>query len=491
MKNSSRNYFRQLFIFVVLAGLNYGCAPYFHQPLKTSKARLGAEAPGHDELTDLPAPEEKIVAAVYKFRDQTGQYKPSVAGSSFSTAVTQGATSVLLRALEESGWFTVIERENLGNLLNERKIIRSSRAEYAEQTGRKEPMLPPLLFAGIVLEGGIISYDANMMTGGAGLRYFGAGASGQYREDRVTIYLRAISTSNGRVLKTVYTSKTVLSQQVDVGLFRFVKFKRLLETETGFTYNEPSEMAVKEAIEKAVQSLIIEGVIEGMWQFKAGERSKSLGSDTIDATSIRAEINKSVVNKYLAEKNENRFTDELGRLLVDRRSLLSIGFNAGGVDYSGDFANSQIRPIGDIMLTLNSRNYLGYYMKVGRGKLFATNAFNADLSFAEAGLLYRLFPKDRYTPYAIGGLGVIATQEDLLSATDYELFPSVNVGVGLEFLVKDRLGLNLSVQNHFLFSDNLDGVEQGRYNDYYWSGKVGINWYLGPLFVNKNKSAPR
>jgi len=277
--------------FMVMAGFIYGCAPYFHQPMKTSKARLGAEAPGHDILTELPAPEEKIVAAVYKFRDQTGQYKPTLNGSSFSTAVTQGATSVLLRALEESGWFTVIERENLGNLLNERKIIRSSRAEFAEQTGRREPMLPPLLFAGIVLEGGIISYDANVLTGGAGLRYFGAGASGQYREDRVTIYLRAISTSNGRILKTVYTSKTVLSQQVDVGLFRFVKFKRLLETETGFTYNEPSEMAVKEAIEKAVQSLIIEGVIEGMWQFKAGGPSKSWGTDTINASRSRAEIN--------------------------------------------------------------------------------------------------------------------------------------------------------------------------------------------------------
>src|SRR5690606_1828707 len=252
------------------------------------------------------------------------------------------------------------ERENLGNLLNERKIIRSSRAEFAEQTGRREPMLPPLLFAGIVLEGGIISYDANVLTGGAGLRYFGAGASGQYREDRVTIYLRAISTSNGRILKTVYTSKTVLSQQVDVGLFRFVKFKRLLETETGFTYNEPSEMAVKEAIEKAVQSLIIEGVIEGMWQFKAGGPSKSWGTDTINASRIRAEINQEVLSTHLAAENEYRSTGELGRHLLDRRSLIGLGVNVGGVDYAGDYSNSQIRPIGELMLSMNTRQYLAY-----------------------------------------------------------------------------------------------------------------------------------
>src|SRR5690606_14827794 len=102
-------------------------APYFSQPMKTSRARLGAEANVGEETRKLPQPQEKIVAAVYKFRDQTGQYKPVENGSSFSTAVTQGGTSILLRALEESGWFMAIERENLGNLLNERKIIRSSR----------------------------------------------------------------------------------------------------------------------------------------------------------------------------------------------------------------------------------------------------------------------------------------------------------------------------------------------------------------------------
>ena len=63
----------------------------------------------------------------------------------------------------------------------------------------------------------------------------------------------------------MYTSKTILSQQVDASLFRFVNFKRLLETETGFTYNEPTEMAVKEAIEKSVEALVYEGIRDGLW----------------------------------------------------------------------------------------------------------------------------------------------------------------------------------------------------------------------------------
>ncbi|HSI90524.1 MAG TPA: CsgG/HfaB family protein, partial [Adhaeribacter sp.] len=368
-----------------------GCAPYFHQPLSTSKARLGAEAPTFEQLKKLPAPQQKVVAAVYKFRDQTGQYKPTVNGSSFSTAVTQGATSILLRALEESGWFTAIERENLGNLLNERKIIRSSRAEYAEQTRTRPQMMPPLLFAGVVLEGGIISYDANMLTGGAGLKYFGAGASGQYREDRVTIYLRAISTTNGKILKTVYTSKTVLSQQVDVGIFRFVKLKRLLEAETGFTYNEPSEMAVKEAIEKAVETLVIEGVIEGLWSFNnKGTQNTGGVNDSINPAVSQEVINQEVIKRYLEEKTENSFTDELGRYLVDRRSRFSISANVGGVQYAGDYANPQTRPAGELLLNLNSKKHLAGFLKGGFGQIEARNIFTENFYTGEAGLLYRV-----------------------------------------------------------------------------------------------------
>jgi curli production assembly/transport component CsgG len=44
-----------------------------------------------------------------------------------------------------------------------------------------------------------------------------------------------------------------------------VNFKRLLEVETGYTTNEPIQMAVTEAIEKAVASLVMEGIKDGIW----------------------------------------------------------------------------------------------------------------------------------------------------------------------------------------------------------------------------------
>ncbi len=111
-------------MFSSFLGVIASCSPYFHQPFGSRKAELGPETPLKKELQELPEPLDKIAVAVYKFRDQTGQYKASDMGANWSTAVTQGATNILIRALEESGWFVPIERENISNLLNERKIIR-------------------------------------------------------------------------------------------------------------------------------------------------------------------------------------------------------------------------------------------------------------------------------------------------------------------------------------------------------------------------------
>lgn len=262
-----------------------GCAELAYT--YTERAKIEYTSAIHDDLISLPPPKQKVVVAVYKFRDQTGQYKTSAQATTFSTAVTQGATSMLNKALEDSGWFTTIEREALPNLLNERKIIRSTRLQYQAENGQKMPPLSALLYAGVLLEGGVIAYDTNLITGGFGAKYFGVGGSAKTRRDRVTIYLRLVSTQNGQVLKTVSTTKSILSRQVDFGIYRFVSVKRLLEVEAGLSTNEPSSMCVLEAIEKAVCNLIIEGIQDGLWSLKNPE-----------------DINSPVIQNYLKEKEQ-------------------------------------------------------------------------------------------------------------------------------------------------------------------------------------------
>ncbi|MGL6349364.1 MAG: CsgG/HfaB family protein, partial [Aeromonas sp.] len=236
----------------------------------------------YKELISLPKPKGKIVAAVYDFRDQTGQYLPSPA-SNFSTAVTQGGVAMLSTALWDSQWFVPLEREGLQNLLTERKIVRAAQNK-PNAPGNNANQLPSLVAANILIEGGIVAYDSNVRTGGAGAKYFGIGASGEYRVDQVTVNLRAVDIRTGRILNSVTTSKTVLSQQIQAGVFRFVEYKRLLEAEAGFSTNEPVQMCVMSAIESGVIRLIANGVRDNLWQL----------SDPRD-------INNPVLQQYLNE----------------------------------------------------------------------------------------------------------------------------------------------------------------------------------------------
>jgi curli production assembly/transport component CsgG len=259
-------------------------------PPPTKPAKIGFVTAAHKDLISLPPPKMKIFVGVYRFRDQTGQYKIQPNATSFSTMVTQGATSMLVKALEDSGWFIPVEREGLSDILTERKIIRATIAHYKEKqkgNGKKLPELPPLDMASITIEGGIVAYDTDVYTGGFGLKYYGIGGSTQFRVDRVTIYLRAVSVDTGRVLRSVMTNKTILSKEVDIGVYRYVSIKKLLEIETGLSYNEPTQMCVLEAIEKAVVALIVDGIKNHYWELKNPD-----------------DINSPVIKRYIEEGNE-------------------------------------------------------------------------------------------------------------------------------------------------------------------------------------------
>lgn len=233
-------------------------------PPEESLAVKVSETEAFKELKSQPKPRGAIPVSVYSFRDQTGQYKPQANVSSFSTAVTQGATSILMQALSDSDWFLPVEREGLQNIITERKITRA-----ALQTQKNDEELPALTTAKIILEGGIISYDSNTVTGGFGAEYFGINGSELYREDMISVYMRAIDVRTGQVLVSVATSKKVLSKEVRAGLFRYVSFKRLLEAEAGYTTNEPMHLCVKQTIEKAITELVQKGIKKRVWQAKA------------------------------------------------------------------------------------------------------------------------------------------------------------------------------------------------------------------------------
>jgi len=220
--------------------------------------------PSFVKLLELPPAKTMPVVAVYQFLDKTGQRKSVDNIASFSTAVTQGGTEMVIDALKTAGqgkWFRVAERNGLDNLIRERQLIRSAREEVGEDP------LQPLLFAGMIIEGGIIGYDTNLQTGGRGARYLGIGASRQYRQDQVTVSLRAVSTLTGEVLLNVQVKKTILSYGGSGDVFRFIEQgTELVEYESGVGQNESVTYATRTAIEAAVLEMVYQGQERGFWE---------------------------------------------------------------------------------------------------------------------------------------------------------------------------------------------------------------------------------
>ena len=439
-------------IYLLMLSLLTSCGAYFNQPFIQKKARIG-ENTSPDFLAKKFLPSNKIIVGVYKFRDQTGQYKAVENGSTFSTAVTQGGTTILLKSLEESGWFRPIERENIGNLLNERQIIRNTRQEYAN--GQKVTM-PPLLFAGTIIEGGVVSYDSNIITGGSGLRYFGAGVSNQYRQDRITVYLRAVSTSTGEILKNVYVSKTILSQGISANLYRYVSLKRLLEVETGVTKNEPAQLAVKEAIDKAVDLLIVEGIIDGVWKPSGGEGAIKVVKDA-----------------YEKEKIEADKTKLFDRRIEKRRAKVGVGAGVGMSQIKGDYANATSQFGFDLKLkyTFDDPKF-NFWGTLGRFELDNKGTFHETFLTSGLNIEYTVLPYEKFTPYFYVGIGSVSKEN--LDTTFFKL----QGGLGLEYLITNKVGLFFNGEYNMLQSDNLDGQVVGEKNDLIIRFGAGINIYF-------------
>ena len=221
------------------------------------------------QLAELPPAKRKPVIAVYRdsFQDLTGQRKSNSSFALFSTAVTQAPEALLIRALKHAAngeFFRVVERVGLDNLTKERQLIRSTRENFEE-----DQKLQPLLFAGLLIQGGVINYDTNVQSGGMGARYLGIGTSKQYREDVVTISLRLVSVSTGEVLVETLVSKSIVSTSVSQDVFRFIEAgTELVEIEGGVAENEVGSIALQKAIETGVFNLIEIGIERGYWEYE-------------------------------------------------------------------------------------------------------------------------------------------------------------------------------------------------------------------------------
>jgi curli production assembly/transport component CsgG len=255
---------------LILLGLLSGCAMTQNERMGSAPKPTNMPVMMQKEFNAVPGPigGQPITVALYNFKDLTGQRRPQANVASLSTAVTQGSETFLIKALQDVGqgqWFKVVERVGIDGLTRERQLIRQMREAYE---GSNAKPLPPMMFAGILLEGGIVGYDTSVKSGGMAARWLGIGPQTQYSEDVVTVSIRAISVSTGEVLAAVTVQKTIVSASDSVAAMRFFDVgTKSFEFETGMTINEPATFAVKSTIEMAVLELIKEGIRKNVWAY--------------------------------------------------------------------------------------------------------------------------------------------------------------------------------------------------------------------------------
>ena len=304
------------------------------------------QMPAVEQLNTIAKPlDGPVVIAVYDFVDMTGQKKPGGNFASMSTAVTQGSYQILIKALQDAGdgkWFRVVERSSLPSLLQERKLIRSTRQQIDKENAQP---LPPLLFAGAYLTGGVVGYDSDTKSGGIGARILGIQANKQYRQDIVTIILRVVNVQSGEVVASVTIEKTIFSTGTGSDIFKYFDADTmLLETEIGVARNEPVTFALRKAIEKGVIEIILEGVDKGLWQLSQEDvivvpdiedyiphADMSVDDKTIESVHLDI-INEKKEKTFEQYKEEKELKKEIEEEALEKKRCTNIKIDQEGVE---------------------------------------------------------------------------------------------------------------------------------------------------------------
>ena len=304
------------------------------------------QTPSIEQLKTIAKPlDGPVVIAVYDFVDMTGQKKPGGNFASMSTAVTQGSYQILIKALQDTGdgkWFRVVERSTLPSLLQERKLIRSTRQQVDKENAQP---LPPLLFAGAYITGGVVGYDSDTKSGGIGARILGIQANKQYRQDIVTIILRVVNVQSGEVVASVTVEKTIFSTGTGSDVFKYFDADTmLLETEIGVARNEPVTFALRKAIEKGVIEIILEGVDKGLWQLSQEDvivvpdiedyiphADMSVDDKTIESVHLDI-INEKKEKTYEQYQEEKALKKEIEEEALEKKRCTNIKIDQEGVE---------------------------------------------------------------------------------------------------------------------------------------------------------------
>jgi len=176
--------------------------------------------------------------------------------------------------------------------------------------------------------------------------------------------------------------------------------------------------------------------------------------------------------KYKEENQEADVAAIYGRHLQERRSKFAIEISSGVTLMDGDYGSSLLRPMG--------RGALKYFITPSFNLSASTNVINlANKDRLDVGYLtfdlngeLIILPKDKLSPFIFAGGGFGANR-----IFDNEHF-KLQYGLGLEYMISDKIGIKLYGEHNLNFSDNIDYLQRGVRDDYYYRFGLGMTYYF-------------
>jgi len=191
-----------------------------------------------DEREDSPS------VAVFPINDKTGQRTETG-----SALVSQGAGAMLITALKRSRQFTVLDRINHSNIMNEHELKNNDLIASGEG-----PELNQLTGADYIIDGAVTEYQVDKKSGGTGFKIAGIGGSTEHAVASTAIDLRLVDTTSGEVVWSRSLKDEIEGEKVGIEAFEFMG-DNIVEFETGQGKQEVVNLVLRTLLEEAVFEL--------------------------------------------------------------------------------------------------------------------------------------------------------------------------------------------------------------------------------------------
>ena len=177
--------------------------------------------------------------------------------------------------------------------------------------------------------------------------------------------------------------------------------------------------------------------------------------------------------EFNSKKQRSTF-DKL--VFLDYRGTNVIDASLGSAMITGDFLGT-VEPEYKMFYRIGYKRFIIDYVNVNVSfngfNLAVKDLYDEDFVSFDLNVEFLAFPYYRISPYVYGGGGYNTTDDFEISSY------KAQAGLGVEYIVSDKIGIKLFGEYNYSFGDKLDGIESGEGNDVFYRAALGVNFYFG------------